>query len=498
MVGLVVRRIVIFLFLGITLITLEITTEESLLSNLPSYEDVLASLQEKREQEQKIIDEINNTDGVISEREFQEQEYEKLFDHSVRHTFVIEFTRSEFNGLIDDMESYNEMFGSYKSNNYRRVDVTYIADEEVQTFREVGFRSKGNVYSRRLPIADNGKAREIHFMLKFNETFDYFEGSPTYQELKTREVFNLEQLLFKWNNQFDASYSNEIYSYEMFQKIGVVVPEASYTEVRIVIDGVVEMVSFYNVFEQYDEEFVRKHLQEVPTKEVGDLYKAAWSANFDVITDPSIIGVRDWENNYRPLYGKETNQDDINYDNLIEFTYGLNLYDLEQRKAFLETHFNIDSFLRATAMNVLLGNPDDYRGNTNNFYFYIDENDYLTFIPFDYDNSMGAGWNGFPAFIDFTLGNDIYEWGTFDFSPGIPLIDNIFDYEEYKIIYENYLMEFINDGTYSVESYNELYDVAYRLYGDLFQMSNNKDIFINAKIDKVTSDVAYYRSLRNN
>ncbi|MBU1020896.1 MAG: hypothetical protein KJ847_06735, partial [Firmicutes bacterium] len=270
MTGLVFRRIIIFLILGITLITLEITTEESLMSNLPTYQDVLAGLKEKQEREQEIIDEINNTTGNISERLYQEQEYEKLFDHTVRHTFIIEFTRSEFNGLIDDMEAYNDIFGSYRSNNYRRVNVTYIADGEVQTINEVGFRSKGNDYSRRLPISENGKAREIHFMLKFNETFDYFEGSQTYQDLKTREVFNLEQLLFKWNNQYDPSYSNEIYSFEMFQKIGVVIPEASYTEVRIVIDGVVEMVSLYNVFEQFDEEFVRKHLQDEPTKVVGD------------------------------------------------------------------------------------------------------------------------------------------------------------------------------------------------------------------------------------
>ncbi len=490
--SLIIRRLLIFLFVGTTLFTLEIATEETLLLNLPSHEDVIESILDKQKQEEEIQEEL---DKSISRD--QNQDYLDLFNHSVRHTFIIEFTQEEWDGLIDDMISYNDMFGSYRSNNYRNVTVTYVSDDDVFTIEDVGFRSKGNIYSRYLPVDQYGSVREIHFMLKFNEIFDLEENTLEYDALKTREVFDIEQLLFKWNNQGDRSYSNEVFAHEMFDQIGVVTPEASFAEVKIVIDGVVELVSFYNIFEHLDEEFIRKSLQDTPTQEVGDLYKGTWFGSLEPIFDTSLIGVRDWETNYRPVYGLETNVNKLEYSNLILFTYGLNKPDLTERQEYLETNFNIDSYIRSMAMNVLLGNPDDYRSNSNNFYLYFDENDYLTYIPFDYDNSMGSGWNGLPAFIDYSLGNDIYEWGVFPWNNfGAPLTNNLFEYDEYRILYEDYLMQFIEEGIYSVESYSELFNVVNRLYGGQFNMVNDKVGYINVKTQVVTNQVEYYRNLR--
>ena len=68
----------------------------------------------------------------------QGDDFDQLFDMSVKHTFIIEFTTDEWDGLIDDMQSYYDEFGSYKSNNYRNVTVTYIADDEIFTIENVG------------------------------------------------------------------------------------------------------------------------------------------------------------------------------------------------------------------------------------------------------------------------------------------------------------------------------------------------------------------------
>ena len=494
--SLLIKRLIIFLVIAATLVTLELTSEETLLMQLPTTEEIIESLIEKEEQDALIPDSVTVVEGV-SKRDIQIADYEELFSSQVRHTFIIEFEQDEWDGLVQDMEDYNDLYGSYRSNNYRNVTVTYIDEDTEMVIRNVGFRSKGNIYSRRLPVDDSGNPREIHFMLKFNATFDIPEDQPAYDALKTREVFNIEQLLFKWNNQYDPSYSNEVYSYDMFESIGVPIPQASYAEVRIVIDGVTELVSFYNIFEHYDEEFVRKTLQDEPSKIVGDLYKGSWSGDFDPIYDYGLIGIREWENNSRPIYSKETNKDVIDYNNLITFTYGLSKSNLDDRLVFIEENFNVDSFIRAMAMNVLLGNPDDYRGNTNNYYFYFDESNYMTFIPFDYDNSLGSGWNGSPAFIDYTLGNDIYDWGQFSWTPEPTLWDNVIYYEKYQTLYEDYLMEFIEDGTYSVESYNELFNTTNALYGDTFFMNNNKVDFITSKIEVVTAQVEYYRDLDN-
>jgi len=491
-VNLVLRRVLIVLFVVMILFTIEVATEDSMLINLPTNEDVIATFKEKLEVEEGLLAEQREL-----ERQLQEDEYNDLFDHNIKHTFEIEFSNAEWEGLVDDMYQYNLKYGTYKSNNYRRVNIKYIKDDEEYYIKDVGIRSKGNIFSRRLPIDSNEEPREIHYMLKFNETFDYSPISVKYQELKTREVFNLEQLLLKWNNQNDYSYTNEVYSYELFKEAGVILPKASYAEIVIKIDGEEKLRSLYNIFEHYDEEFIRRYFQEERKNEVGNLYKGSWSATLDPITEDYLVGVRQWERNIRPVYSKETNKLDKDYSQIIRFSEKINQSNPFEQLFYMEKYFNTESFMKAMALNVLLGNPDDYRGNGNNYYYYFDENDYMTYIPFDYDNSMGSGWTGEPAFIDYTVGNDIYTWGKFDWNPfGIPLWENLIKHEKYQIMYEDYLMEYIESGLFSEESYMELQESAYNLYGKDHFVVYDKDVYITNKIKEVTEDVEYYRSLR--
>jgi spore coat protein CotH len=489
---LVFKRIIILSLLLSTVIYLEVSTEDTLFINFPSQEDVLEELEIIQNQDEIINDLLD-----ASQKRDDEQDYENLFDHSIRHTFIIEFTQEEWDGLVNDMVSYNEIFGNYKSNNYRKVTVTYIADDEIFTIEDVGIRSKGNIYSRIPPVDVMGNVIEIHYMMKFNETFDLEEGTEEYEALKTREVFNLEQILFKRNNQNDPTYTNEVFAYSLFREAGVIVPNASFAEVQIVIDGKLEKVSLYNIFEHYDEEFIRRYFQDEPSDTVGDLYKGSWSGTLDPITDSNLYGVRDWTINYRPIYSKETNKLVDDYSNLVDFSFGINDSNLEDRRTFFEENFDTDNFMRAMALNVLLGNPDDYRSNGNNFYYYFDESNYMTYVPFDYDNCMGNGWDGMPAFTNYTLGNDIYEWGHFEWNYfGIPLWDNLIYYEDYQILYENYLMEFIESGLYSEETYLDIYNQVELLYGDTFTVYYDKEYFINEKINVVTEQVEYYRNQR--
>ena len=116
----------------------------------------------------------------------------------------------------------------------------------------------------------------------------------------------------------------------MFDRVGVPIPESSYAEVRIVIDGVTKLVSFYNIFEHYDEEFVRKNFQDEPSKIVGDLYKGSWSGNFAAIYSSSLYGVREWELNSRPIYSKETNKDVLDYIISVRCHYYFSYIPLEK------------------------------------------------------------------------------------------------------------------------------------------------------------------------
>ena len=491
-----VKRLLLLTALVSTLVVLEASAEDTLLLNIPSTEDVIKSIEDKNRQEEEIQQAID--DAVeLNQEQNQSEEYDKLFDMSLKHTFIIEFTQDEWDGLINDMESYYEQYGTYRSNNYRSVTVTYTVGEDTYVIEDVGIRSKGNIYSRTLPEDQYGNVTEIHYMMKFNETFDLEEGTDEYTALKKREVFEQEQLLFKRNNTNDPSYINEIFSYQLFEEAEVPVPKGTLAEVHIVIDGRVENTHLYNVFEHFDEEFIRRYLQEIPTKEVGDLYKVSYSGTLEPIYDDYLYGFRDWENNVRPIYALETNKDNPNFEYLVQYSHSFNQPNINDRKAFIDEYFNVDTFLRAMAINVLTGNPDDYRGNGNNFLFYFDEEGVLTYLPFDYDNSFGSGWAGAEGHCNYTLCNDIYDWGFLpwnDFT--IPLWDNVIMFEENKIIYEDYLMEFIESGIFSEDAYLDMFEMAEGHYGDDHVMYYDKQTFIREKIRVVTEDVEYYRNER--
>lgn len=535
-------------------------TEDTLLINLPGERDILNVLVDKQNQEEnflssfedfyskqqtilleeqeKLMDELDrleeerldvlDDDNDDSEKDpatlaytLEDRDkltdYENLFDPSIKHTFVIDFTEQEWDALNNDMIEYNEMYGSYKSNNYRKVDVTYYGDDEEILIQDVGIRSKGNNYSRRLPEVD-GNYRDIHYALKFNETFDTIEGTDQYTNLKTREVFDLEKIYCKWNknlenNQGSESYISEVYSNELFREVGVIAPASTLAKFVVRIDGEIVTSSLYVIQESLDEEFIRRYFQETPTKEVGDLYKVVWPGTLEPLSEfneyyslqdnPSYpnswyhtYGVRNWETNVRPTYGKETNDENLDYSNLLTFTQELANNNQTELKAFLEENFDVDNWLKSLAIAVYLGNPDDYRSNSNNYYLYFDQSNYLTYIPFDFDHSLGQGWNGGDGFIDYSVGNDIYTWKG-NYNPDAPLVTQILEIEEYQIIYENYLEEFINDGTFSYQSFNDLYEIYEGVYGDEFEMHNYKYSYITDKIAAVLEDVEYYRNKRN-
>lgn len=520
---LAIKRIVIVVGLLVAVLGLQAITDENLFYKTPSQIDVIEAILFEREQQDQIdqlkdeaLEEyyarlLEEEQERLAEEEEQEnlytlgnrdkeQDYQDLFNPNIKHSFTVDFTQAEWDGLINDMESYNNMWGNYRSNNYRKVSVTYQADNEEFVIPDVGIRSKGNVFSRYPPVNGNGDVIPIHYVLKFNETFDTVEGTEAYHLLKTREVFDLEKLAFKWNRNGDKTYLSEVYSMQVFRDAGVPAPNMSLTKFVIRVDGVVEMEQLYTVQEVIDEEFTRRNFEDDPSGIVGDLYKVIWPGTLEPIYDTSKVGVRDWRMNFRPTYGLESNDDNPDYSQLIDFTFDLDIANLTDRRAYIDESIAVDNLIRAFAASIFLGNPDDYRGNANNYYIYFDLDGVFHYIPYDFDHSLGQGWDGSPVFTNYTLDNDIYIWEGDGFSSNtrnIPLIDNILlDYVAFQLLYEHYLEQFITDGIFSYEGFSELFDISEALYGDEFYMENDKQYYIETKIQNVLDDIEYYRNNR--
>lgn len=551
MMKLTIKRILIISTLLLVLLLLSLNSEESLLLNLPSELEIINILATERAQKEELIraqiDYLETQKKLVSyykeqlktqqdyitlqQLEYEEerlkaieetlkkeytlndrdkpQDYQNLFDDRIKHTFVIDFDSVEWERLNQSMNMYFNEFGTFRSNEYVKTNVTYFGDEEMIFIPDVGVRTKGNDFSRYPPQESNGTIRPVHYVIKFNETFDEEEGTLEYEWLKTREIFDLEKLALKWNRNFDPTYISELYAHRLFQEAGVIMPKITLTKVIIRIDGVVRMTELYTAQEYMDEEFIRRNFITDPSNDVGDLYKVIFPGTLEPITNMNMVGIRDWRTNTRPVYGKETNQDSLDYAPLLRFTRDLDRYTGETLQIFLEDKFNVDMFIRSMAANVLLGNPDDYRGNANNYYLYFGQDDYLTYIPFDYDHCMGQGWDGAytmifwetPVFINYSIGNDIYIWEGNSFTPlsdNTPLVDKVLEFEEFQILYENYLEEFITEGYFSMEYFSNLFDNFQSLYGDEFTMTNNKEFYITAKTRNVLEDVEIYRNKRKN
>ncbi len=403
-----------------------------------------------------------------------EATYKDLFDNTLLHKFKIVITKGEWDGLSEDMLDIKSVDNSMRTGNYRKADLYYSDGNNEVILGEIGVRTKGNT-SRVLPETEEGLHR-FNFKLKFDETFDIDENSPQYDQRKDREMADVSELNFKAHTGTDPSNIREVFSYEVMNAFGITAPKASLAVLTIVIDGVEHDFGVVRYMEEVDKGFFTKRLGK--DNNDGNLYKCLWQnygpASLMPITDSKAIGIKEWEENYRPTYDRKTNEGEDNFEDLKDFIKQINELDGEEFAAYLEEHFNIDQFLRVQAMDVMLGHIDGYRSMGNNYYLYFDEKGTVEWIPFDYDNILAGGWDGDPHWSYEGIATaDIMEWKNmnnelYHKETTHPLIDKLLEIDKYREIYLNYLSELSNaeNNYFAYDRYLELYHQLYDIYGD--------------------------------
>ncbi|HQU99680.1 MAG TPA: CotH kinase family protein, partial [Bacteroidia bacterium] len=97
----------------------------------------------------------------------------------------------------------------------------------------------------------------------------------------------------------------------------------------------------------------------------------------------------------RRVYELKTNTVQDNYTDLKNFVQALHAPATTNYQYNLEKQFNVNSFLRTYAFDVITGNWDNYAGNTNNYYLYNDwQTGKINYLPYDVDNTYGIDWLG--------------------------------------------------------------------------------------------------------
>ena len=316
-----------------------------------------------------------------------------------------------------DPSDLQDMLANPWSDVYRVCSVRIVNSVVDETLDNVGIRPRGNT---------SREAVKKSWKLSFNE---FVPG---------RQFHGLER--FNINGEHnDPSIIRSKLAWDLFQAMGVPSPRAHHVQLKI-NDGTYVEGMHVNV-EQIDEELAEAWFG----NKDGNLYKCRYQGDR---ADLRYISPGTPET-YQNLGGGETyeehnNDPNSDYTDLADFIDFVNNSNDTTFAAEIVDRFSVDNFLRAMAVDVTIGQWDNYWYGANNYYLYHNEDTgRFEYIPYDYDNTYGVDFMG----IDWanraydTWGDGGYgsHWGQLP-----PLIDRILEIPAYEQQYRRYLRQLAN------------------------------------------------------
>ena len=432
-----------------------------------------------------------------------------IFNTSSLGTTTITIKRSEWNKLCNDYRYFFKNENCVHAESY-----SYEKDGELWKLNNVGFRLRGNTSRFCPQGYDNGNIqdqanaswssdyynyanqpnndyRQTHFKVDFEEFCEDGQEQKMAGCLKGMALKRMDNLCAK-----------EIFCYDLFRKNGIwTAPRASHTRVILKIkedesDNTVTTVDYgvYEMFEEVNKQSLKARDKDENTAEnawknsKGNLWKCS-----NDLTDSQTkgIGIEDIRIIYKgesvPAGMKTNGREDSerighvwnNYNmdlktnksdfaaaetELRAFIAELNtlptassdtdIASINSIKAFYEKWFDVDFFLKTYAINIACGMDDDYWGNANNYYLYFDTDSKgsgkVYFIPFDYDNTLGASINGDKEGFK----HNPLEWGR---GKKRPLMDKLLSVPQYREKFKDYLLEVTDNEYWETERCQSLF-----------------------------------------
>lgn len=455
-----------------------------------------------------VPDDIDEDENIVIPDEeeaidYNVESFDRFFDDTKTKTLHIEITQEKWDELDQEMQTYYQMFGHYRTDYMVEANLNYEDDEGTLLVEQIGFRTRGNL--SRGPIQDQeGNPLLQNFKISFHE--------PYHQDYDKRTVFELEEIDLKWNRNWDATYLTEKFSLDTFSALGVYAAHTTLVQFKITVGEQTYDYGIYTAFEPIDDNFIKRRFDKESND--GVLYKSLWQnygpANLGYPIANYAIGIKDEALNYRPSYDLKTQKEGATHQELTQFIKDINEKSVSDFELYIQENFEVDMFLKYLAVGVLLGNPDDYRAMGNNYYIYQNSaTKKWVIIPYDYDHGMGQGWDGAPIFSDWSIGMDIYTWGNLNAHmlnqenyPHV-LVDKILAISSYQSTYELYLIQLINgsDAIFSTTRFMNLYHQQSLLYsqfipGSLMNMPfglRNIIDYMNRKIENIQNQLIYYQ-----
>ncbi len=415
-----------------------------------------------------------------------------VFDINALPEITITVPLAEWNLLLENFD--------INSNNDEKVvaNFSFKKDGKISEVKNVGLRIRGNT-SRRRPEGFKGEPHNpnnpnwhhAHFSIKFDEY------------VNKRLFYSIDHLILKWFKD-DGMYCREIYCYDLFKRFGVwSAPRASYAKLTINVEGGAEPAYFgvYAMIEGVNDSFLDYRKEQGKwSSSKGNLWKAKFGMADLSYMDDWRMGVSnvtlDPTQSVEYIYDLKTNKRtglDAAKNELKSFINNMNPLKSGSiaLKNYLETNMDVDLFLRAYAVNVMVGMWDDYWMSANNYYFYFDTNGKFYFIPFDYDNTLGTS-------LYVNAGNhDMLNWGPKDGSR--VLMRKVMSIKEYEDRYKDYIKELAdpnNDLFYTTKSIARIQS-WHAMIGPYIANDTNQDMVL-VDVPGYWGNADFYRVLTGN
>ena len=378
---------------------------------------------------------VQNDNPEISEdnpaNSFHDHSLDCIFDIKTIPEIRFEVNESEWNSLLDKYDEDKNV------KDYISCDFTFRSENKSINIQEVGLRLHGNT-SRRRPEGINGEKHtptsqwhHCHYMVNIDKIK---KGNSTNLE-------SINKIIFKWFHN-DPSYVREIYCYDLFKRFGIwTIGYSSYCRLYINVTGESPIyLGVYGMFEAVDDDFIKRR-SALFGGESGFLWKCAnvglneTNDNLFFVDDNSTI-----EHPYELKEGKKHfNEAKQQLTSFIATFHEKNGDDFVD---WLESVCDVELLLRTYAVNVGVGNWDDYWNHATNYYIYFnskDVNNYkFFFIPYDYDEVLGrTAINTYQK--DAVIANPL-DWG----DPKNDLIFKIISFPKYRKIYIDALKQLAN------------------------------------------------------
>jgi len=314
-----------------------------------------------------------------------------VFDDTEVPRIDLQISASNLQSLYADPESNTEYYAIF----------TFTRTDSTEGPLDVGLRFRGDT------IRNNQKK-------SFRISFNSFDPDDNYHGIEKMDL-NAEVN--------DPSLLRSKLGWNLFRHLGV--PGSRSNHVLLYIND-----AFYGVYlntEHIDERYTKSRFD----NNDGNFYRNLWPA------DLSYLGASqdDYKYEYegRRVYALRTNEKWDDYEDLTTLITRLNQYSGAQLKAELEQVINVQSYLKAVAVDVMSGNWDGYTGNKNNYYLYRDQvSGRFEYIPYKLENSFGIDFRD----VDWST-RSIYAWNL-DLRP---LYEKVLAVDEYKAQYSMYIRQ---------------------------------------------------------